>query len=87
MQVIDGLVLRWVVAPRSLSVGPAAILIALVVGFEVYGVGGAYYGAALAVLGVALLDAAGEPGPTRATGAARPGPAAASRLEPRMEPR
>ena len=60
LQVVDGLVLRRVVAPWSLSVGPAAILIALVVGFEVYGVGGAYYGAALAVFGVALLDAAGE---------------------------
>jgi predicted PurR-regulated permease PerM len=60
LQAIDILVLRYVVAPRSLSVGPAAIVIAFVVGFEVYGVGGAFYGAALAVLGVALLDAAGE---------------------------
>ena len=60
LQILDGVVLRRVVAPRSLTVGPAAILIALVVGFEVYGVGGAYYGAALAVFGVALLDAAGE---------------------------
>jgi predicted PurR-regulated permease PerM len=60
LQIVDGIVLRRVVAPRSLTVGPAAILIALVVGFEVYGVGGAFYGAALAVFGVALLDAAGE---------------------------
>ncbi len=60
LQIVDGVVLRRVVTPRSLTVGPAAILIALVVGFEVYGVGGAYYGAALAVFGVALLDAAGE---------------------------
>ena len=72
LQVIDEVVLRRVVGPWSLSVGPAAILIALVVGFEVYGVGGAYYGAALAVFGVALLDAAGEPAPSRAPGAARP---------------
>ncbi|MGH9041212.1 MAG: AI-2E family transporter [Acidimicrobiia bacterium] len=60
LQVLDAFVLRRLVAPRSLTVGPAAILIALVVGFEVYGVGGAFYGAALAVFGVALLDAAGE---------------------------
>lgn len=60
LQVLDEIVLRRLVAPRSLTVGPAAIVIALVVGFEVYGVGGAFYGAALAVLGVALLDAAGE---------------------------
>jgi predicted PurR-regulated permease PerM len=60
LQVLDEVVLRRVVAPRSLTVGPAAIVIALVVGFEVYGVGGAFYGAALAVFGVALLDAAGD---------------------------
>jgi predicted PurR-regulated permease PerM len=60
LQILDGVLLRWVIAPRSLIVGPAAILIALVVGFEVYGVGGGYYAAALAVFGVALLDAAGE---------------------------
>ena len=60
LQVLDEIVLRRVVAPRSLTVGPAAIVIALVVGFEVYGVGGAFYGAALAVFGVALLDAAGD---------------------------
>ena len=60
LQFVDELVLRKVVAPRSLTVGPAAIVIALVVGFEVYGVGGAFYGAALATLGVALLDAAAD---------------------------
>jgi predicted PurR-regulated permease PerM len=61
LQVIDEVVLRRVVVPRSLVVGPAVILIALVVGFEVYGIGGAFYGAALATFGVALLDAAGDP--------------------------
>jgi predicted PurR-regulated permease PerM len=79
LQVIDGVVLRRVVAPWSLSVGPAAILIALVVGFEVYGVGGAYYGTALAVFGIALLDAAGEPLPSRAVGVAGPAPTASGR--------
>jgi predicted PurR-regulated permease PerM len=76
LQVIDGILLRRMVAPWSLSVGPAAILIALVVGFEVYGVGGAYYGAALAVFGVALLDAAGEPVPSRAAAGSGPPPPA-----------
>ncbi len=60
LQAIDEVVLRRLVAPRSLTVGPAAIVIALVVGFEVYGVGGAFYGAALAIFGVALLDATSE---------------------------
>ena len=48
------------ISPRSLVVGPAAIVIALVLGFEIYGVGGAFYGGALAILGVAYLDAAAD---------------------------
>jgi predicted PurR-regulated permease PerM len=60
LQVIDQLILRKVVAPRSVVVGPAAIVIALVLGFEIYGVGGAFYGGALAILGVAYLDAAAD---------------------------
>jgi len=60
LQVLDALVIRWVIAPRSLTVGPAAVVIALVLGFEVYGVGGALYSAALAVFLMAGLDAAGR---------------------------
>jgi len=60
LQVVDQLILRKLVAPRSLVVGPAAIVIALVLGFEIYGVGGAFYGGALAILGVAYLDAAAD---------------------------
>ena len=60
LQAAHALVLRRVVATRSLSVGPAVIVIALVLGFDAYGVGGAYYGAALAVFGVAALDAVGK---------------------------
>ena len=71
LQLIDEVILRRVVAPRSFVAGPAAIVIALVVGFEVYGVGGAFYGAALAVLGVALLDAAGEREPEPVDGDVR----------------
>jgi predicted PurR-regulated permease PerM len=61
LQGIDEVVVRRLVVPRSLVVGPALILIALVVGFEVYGVGGAFYGAALVTFAVAALDAAGDP--------------------------
>lgn len=57
LQVVDEIVLRKLVAPRSLTVGPAAVVIALVFGFEIYGVGGAFYGAALVILGVSYLDA------------------------------
>ncbi len=60
LQVLDQIILRKLIAPRSLVVGPAAIVIALVLGFEIYGVGGAFYGVALAILGVAYLDAAAD---------------------------
>lgn len=60
LQIADGLVVRRIISPRSLVVGPAAVVIALVIGFEVYGLGGALYGAALAVFLMAGLDAAGR---------------------------
>jgi isopenicillin N synthase-like dioxygenase/predicted PurR-regulated permease PerM len=60
LQVADGFFSRGVVVPRTLAVGPAPIVIAVIVGFEVYGIGGAVYGAILAIFGVAFLDAAGE---------------------------
>jgi predicted PurR-regulated permease PerM len=59
LQVADVFFTRRVVVPRSLTVGPAPIVIAVILGFEVYGIGGAAYAAALAIFGVALLDAAG----------------------------
>lgn len=65
VQLAHTVVLRRVVAPRSLVVGPAVIVIALVLGYDVYGVGGAYYTAALAVFGVAVLDAIGRDVVTR----------------------
>jgi len=60
LQVLDTVILRRVIGPRSLIVGPAAIVIAMVLGFEIYGVGGAFYGVALVILGVAFLDAAAD---------------------------
>lgn len=59
-QAAHELVLRRVVAARSIVVGPAVVVVALVLGFDVYGIGGAYYGAALAVFGVAALEAVGR---------------------------
>jgi predicted PurR-regulated permease PerM len=58
MQVIDVVVLRRLVVPKSVVVGSAAIVVAVVIGFDIYGFGGAIYGAALAVFLVAILDAA-----------------------------
>jgi predicted PurR-regulated permease PerM len=59
VQALHQLVLRRVVAPRTLRPGPAVIVIALVLGYEVYGAGGAFYGAALMVFLIAALEAAG----------------------------
>jgi len=58
LDVAHSFALHYVVAPRSLVVGPAPVVIAAVLGFELYGIGGAFYGAVLAVFAVALLDAA-----------------------------
>jgi len=60
LQAAHALALRRLVAARSLVVGPAVVVIAFVLGFDVYGVGGAFYGMALAVFGVAALDAVGQ---------------------------
>jgi predicted PurR-regulated permease PerM len=54
----------WVTQPqvvaRSLYVGPLVLIAAIVIGYRVYGTGGAVFGSALAVLGVAVVHAAGE---------------------------
>lgn len=66
---------RWIVR-HSLYVGPAIVVIAYLVGFELYGIGGAIYSAAIAVGIVAVVDAAeveetsGGEGPSAATEAA-----------------
>lgn len=60
VQALHHLVLRRLVTPRTLRPGPAVIVIALVLGYEVYGAGGAFYGAALMVFVIAGLDAVGE---------------------------
>jgi putative heme transporter len=47
----------FIVRRSNLHVGPAIIAVAFLMGFELYGLGGALYAAALAVLGIAALDA------------------------------
>jgi predicted PurR-regulated permease PerM len=59
LQVAHQQVLRRLVTPRTLVVGPAVIVISVVLGYEVYGVGGAAYTAALAVFAVSALDVGG----------------------------
>jgi predicted PurR-regulated permease PerM len=69
LQAAHAFLLRRVVSANSLVVGPAVIVITLVLGFEVYGVGGAYYGVALAIFGVAALDGVGRAAATRSPAA------------------
>ncbi|HMG43800.1 MAG TPA: AI-2E family transporter [Acidimicrobiales bacterium] len=59
LQAADVVFVRRIVIPRSLSVGPAVVVIAVIVGFEVYGIGGALFAAVLAIFAIAMLDAAG----------------------------
>ena len=70
LQIANSQFSRRVVAPRSLVVGPAVIVIAVIVGFEIYGIGGAIYAAILAIFGIAVLDAAGLSGAERTFSAA-----------------
>jgi hypothetical protein len=67
-QVAEALVVRRFVDRRTLHVGPAIPVIVGSVGLEVYGIGGALYGVALAVFLLATADAAAteadEPLPT-----------------------
>ena len=67
-QAVEALVVRRAVDRRSLHVGPAIPVIVGSIGLEVYGIGGALYGAAFAVLALAMADAAAteadEPLPT-----------------------
>jgi predicted PurR-regulated permease PerM len=70
LQIANSVFTRRIVVPRSLSVGPAVIVISVIVGFEIYGIGGAIYAAILAVFGIAVLDAAGLSGAQRTLAAA-----------------
>jgi predicted PurR-regulated permease PerM len=54
----------WVTQPqivaRSLYVGPLVLIAAIVIGYRVYGTGGAVFGSAMTVFAVALMHAAGD---------------------------
>ncbi len=56
-QAVETLAFRPWIDRRTLHVGPAIPVIVAAVGVEVYGIGGALYGAALAVLLLAMADA------------------------------
>lgn len=55
-QGLEAFVVRRVVDRRTLHVGPAIPVIVGAIGLEAYGIGGALYGAALAVILLALAD-------------------------------
>lgn len=60
VQLVEALVVRRRVDPASLYVGPALPLIVVLIGWSLYGLGGAVYGVALLVLVMALADAAAD---------------------------
>jgi predicted PurR-regulated permease PerM len=59
LQLADALVARPALERRTVRVGVTVPLVVALVGFELYGIGGAMYSVAVAVLGLAALDAAG----------------------------
>ena len=59
LQVLEIQVVRKRVDRASVHIGPALPAIVALVGYELYGVGGAVYGAAVLVFLIAWLDAAG----------------------------
>ncbi|MDY7102601.1 MAG: AI-2E family transporter [Actinomycetota bacterium] len=59
LQLVEALLIRPRVDARTVRVGPALAAISALVGFELYGIGGAVYGAALAVVAAAAADAGG----------------------------
>ena len=60
LQAVEAAVVRPVVDARTVRVGPTIPIIVALLGFELYGVGGAIYGIALAVIALAALDAVGR---------------------------
>ena len=60
LQLVEAAVVRPRVDPRTVRLGPTIALVVALLGFELYGVGGAVYGVALAVIGLAALDAVGR---------------------------
>jgi predicted PurR-regulated permease PerM len=57
IQIAEALIVRRRVDEKTMHVGPAIPVIVALLGFEIYGLGGAGYGVAIAVLLLALADA------------------------------
>ena len=60
LQVIEAAAVRPAVDTRTVRVGPTVAVVVALLGFELYGVGGAVYGVALAVIALAALDELGR---------------------------
>lgn len=60
LQAIEAAVVRPYVDPRTVRVGPTIPIVVALLGFELYGAGGAVYSIALAVIALAALDAVGR---------------------------
>ena len=79
LQLFEAIAYRPWLERRSVRVGPTFPLVVGLLGFELYGLGGSVYGIALAVIGLAALDAAGqarELASTASLGPATPAPVA-----------
>lgn len=63
LQLVEAAIVRPRVDPATRPARPAAAIVVGLLGFELYGVGGAVYGIAIAVIAFATLDA-----PSRARG-------------------
>lgn len=75
LQVFDSLVVRPHIARRSVEVGLVVPWVVALLGYSVYGVGGAAYGVVLAVFGLALLDRLEAANEARVATVPEPGPA------------
>jgi putative heme transporter len=60
LQAVEAAVVRPAVDARTVRVGPTVPIVVGLLGFDLYGIGGAVYGIALAVIGMAALDAVGR---------------------------
>ena len=84
LQLVEILLVRRRVDSRTLRVGPALVLIVGLIGFRLYGVGGAAY-AAIALVFVLALVESWPPAPRRA--AREPVPTAVQPAPAEMKPR
>ena len=66
LQVAEALLVRPRVEHKTLRLGSIVPIVAALLGFELYGAGGAVYAVALAVIGTAALDELGETAPAAA---------------------